>query len=137
MKRSIGVPRLRLMSLLKNKFVRFLGTGALNTFISYCLYLIVLVFVSYKIAYSISFVTGIVISYFLNSRIVFRSALRFDKFFKAIAIYLSIYLFNLFLIELFVSFLLVPVHFAPLLALTVSLPFSYSLNRRLMGVSYE
>jgi putative flippase GtrA len=137
MKRLIDVRRLQLMLLLKNKFVRFLGTGALSTSLSYCLYLFFLGFVSYKFAYTISFVAGIVISYFLNSRMVFGSALRVDRFFKAIAIYLSIYLFNLFFIELLVIFLLVPVQFAPLLAVTVLLPFNYSLNRRLMEVSYE
>ncbi|HET7834015.1 MAG TPA: GtrA family protein [Gallionella sp.] len=57
---------------MRGEFVRFLLVGAVNTATSYLLYLLLLVLLPYLLAYSLAYCIGIVISYFLNVRFVFR-----------------------------------------------------------------
>ena len=58
---------------------RFLIAGAANTAIGYALYLLFNLLVDYRIAYSLSFALGIVISFVLNSVYVFRQPLRWAR----------------------------------------------------------
>ena len=53
------------------RFIRFVAVGAINTGITFLLYLLLLAFVEYRVAYTIAFVSGIAISYVLNSTFVF------------------------------------------------------------------
>jgi putative flippase GtrA len=69
------------------EIVRFLLVGATNTIISYVLYLLLLRFVPYLFAYSISYGIGIVISYVLNSSFVFRKPLSMTKFLQFPVVY--------------------------------------------------
>ncbi len=54
------------------QFVRFVLSGAINTAITYGLYLLLLSVAGYLTAYSAAYVAGIVLSYALNSLFVFR-----------------------------------------------------------------
>lgn len=60
------------MQNIHGEFVRFLLVGAANTLSSYLLYLLLLVFFPYLIAYTLAYCAGIVVSYFLNTHFVFR-----------------------------------------------------------------
>lgn len=66
---------------------RFLLVGATNTAVSYVLYLLLLEFMPYLYAYSISYSIGIVVSYILNSRFVFRQPLSLGKFLQFPIVY--------------------------------------------------
>lgn len=54
------------------QFARFIVTGAINTGITYGLYLLLLPFTGYLTAYSAAYMVGIVLSYWFNSVFVFR-----------------------------------------------------------------
>jgi putative flippase GtrA len=69
------------------EFSRFLLVGATNTAVSYVFYLLLLEFMAYLYAYSISYGIGIVVSYILNSRFVFRQPLSLGKFLQFPAVY--------------------------------------------------
>jgi len=75
--------------LITGEFSRFLIAGAVNTATTYALYLVLLNSAAYLFAYSLAYVAGIVVSYFLNALFVFRtkpavnSALRFPLVYVA------------------------------------------------------
>ena len=55
------------------RFVRFLLSGVFNTATTYGLYPVLLRFVLYRTSYSLAYIIGVVLSYFLNRVFVFRS----------------------------------------------------------------
>jgi len=55
------------------EFVRFLVSGGINTAASYALYLLLLRFMHYLVAYTLAYVAGIALSYALMTRFVFRA----------------------------------------------------------------
>jgi putative flippase GtrA len=52
---------------------RYLVVGGANTAVTYAVYLALLPFLAYGTAYTVAFLTGIVIAYALQSRYVFRT----------------------------------------------------------------
>lgn len=60
------------MKNIHGEFARFILVGAVNTLSSYLLYLLLLAFLPYLLAYSLAYCAGIVVSYCLNARFVFR-----------------------------------------------------------------
>jgi putative flippase GtrA len=56
------------------QFLRFVVSGASNTLLSYAAFVALVSFVHYLVAYTIAYALGIVLSYVLNSRWVFRAA---------------------------------------------------------------
>jgi putative flippase GtrA len=76
--------------MLRGEIVRFLVAGGINTAITYALYLVLLP-LGYEVAYAIAYAAGIVISYLLNARFVFRTPLRFRDFLKFPLIYVVQY----------------------------------------------
>lgn len=76
---------------IQSEFVRFLLVGAINTLLSYLLYLVLLNFLSYLLAYSVSYFIGIVISYFLNIKFVFKKIASFTSFIKFPIVYIIQY----------------------------------------------
>jgi putative flippase GtrA len=79
------------MKNIHGEFFRFLLVGAANTVSSYLLYLLLLAFFPYLIAYSLAYCIGIVISYFLNVRFVFRQRVSLATFLAFPLVYLVQY----------------------------------------------
>lgn len=79
------------MKHIRGEFLRFLLVGAANTLSSYLLYLLLLVFFPYLLAYSLAYCIGIVISYFLNVRFVFRQRISLATFLAFPIVYLIQY----------------------------------------------
>lgn len=75
------------MKEIHGEFFRFLVAGTINTVSSYLLYLVMLVFFSYLLAYSLSYCISIVLSYFLNARFVFRQRAHLSTFLIFPAVY--------------------------------------------------
>ena len=64
--------RTTLWTKLTNKeFARFIVSGGLNTFVTYLIYLGLLFILDYRVSYTISYIFGIFISYWLNVKFVF------------------------------------------------------------------
>lgn len=115
-----------------SSFGRFLFFGVLNSGSTYLLYLLFLTFLPYPVAYTVSYVAGIYISYYLNSRFVFEERLQLRKALQYPAVYLVQYLVALGLLYLLVDLAHLSKALAPLAALVVTVPLSYSLSRFLI-----
>ena len=83
----------------------------------------------YKYAYSLSYVSGILISYTLNTVFVFREFWTWRKLFKFPIVYFVQYVFGLFLITVLVDSLNVDIRLAPLLIVIISIPITYFLSK--------
>lgn len=76
-------------------FGRFLVSGGVNTVATFSIYLLLLNVFSYALSYSIAFVLGIVISYYLNRTFVFRTKGSAKTVILFPAVYLAQYLVGL------------------------------------------
>jgi putative flippase GtrA len=73
------------------EFARFLIVGVANTLSSYLLYLLLLTFFPYLIAYSLAYCVGIVLSYFMNTHFVFKRRVSLATFLAFPLVYLIQY----------------------------------------------
>lgn len=112
---------------------RFLAGGVLNTGITYLLYLGLLQLVSYRIAYSAAFVTGILISYGLNAVFVFRARITIGSLIRFPLIYLAQYLIGIVLVVTLVELAGVAAWIAPIFAIVVTVPLTFVLSRALFS----
>ena len=113
----------------QSELVSFLVAGAFNTILSYLLYCFLLDFFGYIFAYSLSYIIGIVISYFLNVYFVFKSNSSFSSFIKFPVVYVTQYFLGIGILWLFVDRLGV----APLIGLVVvsvtTIPITFYISR--------
>lgn len=117
---------------LNKPIVRFLVGGALNTGVSYLVYLVFLNFWSYHISYTLSFVAGIVFSYFYNSKLVFNSTISWQKMLKYPLVYLVQYMLNLLLLYLLIDNLNINDKVAPLIATIAVIPVTFVLSKLIL-----
>lgn len=75
----------------KKEFIRFLLVGAINTALSFLVYLFLLKFLTYLLAYSISYCIGVAISYFLNVYVVFKKRATITGFISFPVVYIIQY----------------------------------------------
>jgi putative flippase GtrA len=107
---------------------RFVVAGAINTLCTYLLYLLLVGPLPYLVAYSVTYVAGIVLGYFLNAWWVFRAQPDWKSAAAYPAAYVANYLLGAGLLWGFVQ-LGVPVKLAPLLVVPVCVPVMYFASR--------
>ena len=107
------------------QFVRFIVSGALNTGITYGLYLLLLPILGYLAAYSAAYVAGIFLSYWLNSAFVFRAPMNWRGLVRFPLVYVVQYLLTGFLLWLCVDTLGVDQQIALLVAIAVTIPVTF------------
>ncbi len=76
---------------MRAEFARFLLVGATNTLFSYLVYALLLTAMPYIAAYSLAYCAGIVLSYFLNTRFVFKRRASLASFLAFPMVYLVQY----------------------------------------------
>lgn len=110
-------------------FPRFLIAGAVNTGLTYLLYLGLLLLMPYVWAYSLTYVVGIGLGYAFNAYWVFKKA----PSIRSVTIYPLVYginyLLGVMMLWLFVEWMGVPEKIAPLMAVIVTIPVMYGLTR--------
>ena len=117
---------------LKNKFIKFIGAGAINTVASYLLYVILVLFLSYQISYAISFVFGIILSFILNTKYVFEVDQTIKKIVLFPFVYLVQYLLGAVMLNFIVELIGINKFFAPLIVTICLLPVSYLLSKKIL-----
>ncbi|EJN00862.1 GtrA family protein [Herbaspirillum sp. YR522] len=110
-------------------FLRFVIAGVINTSLTYLLYLLLIQFIPYIWAYSLTYVSGIALGYLLNAWWVFRSKPDTRSGAAYLLSYLANYLLGVAILWLLVSWLGVPKEVGPLLVVAVSVPVMYVLTR--------
>ena len=118
-----------LMKYINREFIRFLVVGALNTLLTYVLYLILLAFFSNNLAYSCSYVGGIVFSYYLNVLFVFKKKVSWKSFLRFPVVYIFQYGGILVLINTLVIYGGVTQTVAPLIAIIAAIPLTFLLSK--------
>ena len=109
--------------------LRFIVAGGLNTAVTLVLYLTLLAFLSHPVAYTVTFVAGVVLSYLLNRTFVFRSGGGVTTMLLFPMVYLVQYLVGLLVVLVWVDLLGLPAALASIAAVIVTLPITYGLLR--------
>ncbi|WP_420916814.1 GtrA family protein [Paenibacillus thiaminolyticus] len=107
----------------------FVVVGLLNTTLTYLMYLFFLNYTQYSIAYTVSFIIGIIFSYFINTIFVFRVKINIKKLFQFPVVYIVQYLINLLLTFIYVNYLGIDANFALLLSLIITIPLTFIMSR--------
>jgi putative flippase GtrA len=111
------------------EIARFLIVGATNTAVAYVLYLLFLAFMPYLYAYSISYGIGVVVSYVLNSRFVFRQPLSLSKFLQFPVVYVIQYGIGAALLWLLVGKASIAPELAMIAVVVLTIPITYLTSR--------
>lgn len=114
------------------EFVSFVFWGAVNSLTSYLVYAVLLRVLPYLAAYSIAYFTGILLSYFLNSRFVFKQELRLRKALKYPLVYVVQYVLGAASLYLLVHFLKLNKLLAPLVVMAMLVPITFLLSRKIV-----
>ena len=129
MKASLTALIRRVLGFYDLQFVRFVLYAGVNTLLTYALYALLTFVMPYSIAYTISYLSGIGISYVLYSRYVFRAALRLGKFIQYPIVYVVQYLLNITLLSVLVSAFHIDRLIAPWFVILLSMPVTFLLSR--------
>ena len=116
-----------------SQFTRFIIAGSTNTVVTYAIYVGLVLFLPYAIAYTLTTALGIWISYFLNARFVFQRRLALSAALQYPMVYLVQYLVGLLLLYLLVEKAGFSKFFAPLLIVCLSVPLTFVLSRYIIG----
>jgi putative flippase GtrA len=114
------------------QFGLFLLFGALNTLVSYLIYLAALAIFAYPVAYTVSWIAGIATSYFFNARFVFRQRLRVATAVRYPIVYVCQYTFGICLLYLLVGMFHWSPRLAPMAVIIVSVPLTFALSRLIL-----
>jgi putative flippase GtrA len=117
-----------------SEFARFLVVGAINTVIGYAVYLLASPWLGYHLAYALAYAVGIVVAYLLNSRFVFRRALSVRTAVRYPVVYLAQYLTGALCLYALVHGMGLDSRWAGLLAIGLSTPVSFVLNRLVLSL---
>jgi putative flippase GtrA len=120
------------MRFTERETIRFAIAGALNTALGYGVYCAFLLVFPYAAAYTVSYVIGIFLSYVLNTRFVFRTAMSFRTAVQFPLVYVAQYCAGVLLLTVFVSGLSLHPRVAALLVVCCTVPLSFILNRFLL-----
>jgi len=116
------------------RFARFVVVGAVNTALSYGVYLLLLLLViDYRVAYTVAYVAGLVFGYLAQARLVFRAQLGARSGIAYLATYAAMYFASVLMLWLAVDLVGVPKPWAMLVALCVTVPLSFLLLARGFG----
>jgi putative flippase GtrA len=112
------------------RFARYVFVGAANTAASYGVYLLSLLVVDYRVAYTVAYAAGLAGGYWAQARWVFRAPLGAASVLAYLFTYAVMYLVSLFVLYVAVDWWSLPKPAAMLAALAVTIPASFLLLRR-------
>ena len=117
------------MRFIKGDFFRFVLVGGINALLTFGIYALLLLIVSYSVAYSIAYIMGILISYYLNTRFVFKSNFSVRKAVKYPMVYLVQYLAGLAALYAMVEIFHINKLIASPLTIMITVPLTFVMSR--------
>ena len=114
------------------QFARFIAAGAINTVASYAIFLALLQFAPYLVAYTIAYAIGIAISYLLMTRFVFATPPRLRTALRFPLVYVAQYLTGSAVIVVLVEAWGVSAPIAAIVAIVASIPVTFLLSRTIL-----
>ncbi len=112
-----------------DEFLRFLVGGAINTAITYALFIVLDRILHHSLAYTLSFLAGIAIAYALASTFVFRTGFALRSALRFPGVYVVQYLYGLAALWLLIEIAQMPSEIAMLLVIVTSVPLTFLLTR--------
>ncbi|PKM77569.1 MAG: GtrA family protein [Firmicutes bacterium HGW-Firmicutes-15] len=120
---------MKFTSLNIKEYASFLLCGAANTVLTYAMYAVFLLLMPYKLSYSLAYICGIIISYYLNSQFVFKEPVSLAKFLKYPVVYIVQYLLGIVILYICVDVLAISKWLAPIVVIIISLPVTFGLSK--------
>lgn len=117
---------------LRGESLRFLIGGGINTLLTYVCYWLLLDWIEYAAAYTVSYAAGVVTGFAINTLFVFRTPWSWRKLLAFPLVHLANYGFGLAVMFVVIQFLGFDQRFAPIVATLVVLPLSFVLTRLLL-----
>ena len=111
------------------QFVRYLVAGALNTLLTWLLFVALSQWINYLLAYGIVFALGVVLSFVLQSVWVFRSKMQWASLLRFKMAYLVNLAVGLLLLKLLVTHTALSPALAAIAVVAVQVPFGFLLSR--------
>ena len=111
--------------------IRFIILGVINTILTYFLYLILLFLLPYVWAYSITYLFGLTISYFLSSYWVFKKNIAIKSGMYFLIYHLSNYLVNIMALWIFIDLIGLSEKIAPLITISLLTPIFYLISKKI------
>ena len=115
----------------RRPFLRFLLSGGVNTVLTYAVYLLLMKFMPYWLAYSVSFAGGIGMAYALNRLFVFGEHRGALSLLGLPLVYGIQYVIGLLLLWLWVAVAGLDARLGPLATIGVTVPLTFILTRYL------
>lgn len=123
------------ISTLGGQVLRFVLVGGLNTAVTYGLYVVLLSWLGYQLSYAVAYIVGIIFSYFLNAKAVFKVRTSLLKLFLFLFIYVLQLGGGAVLMHVLIVWLGIRKEVAPLAVLFVMVPASFFLVRTVMRLT--
>jgi putative flippase GtrA len=111
------------------EFLRFLLMGGMNTLVAYLIYLVLLNWIRYEIAYAIGYATGIVIAFWVSAAFVFRKPMRGRSALRFPLVYVMQFFVSGGILKVAVEIMHLPHWLAFLVAVGLTIPFTFALSR--------
>lgn len=112
-----------------SEFFRFLLVGVSNTLVAYVVFLLLLPFLPYLYAYTLSYCVGVVNSYFMNVLFVFKKKISLHSFLKFPFVYVVQYFLGASIMWLLVGKLEIGPVWAYAVVIVVTVPVTYIASR--------
>lgn len=112
-------------NLIRTPFARFLFVGVSNTALTFAIYEALLPLSTYRLAFTLSFIVGLVFTGLLNIKIVFSTSLTATTIASFVVYYCIYYLLNMAALSLTIEAGGVPAAIAPILTLLVLTPINF------------
>jgi len=117
------------MKFINTQIFRFLFSGGVNTLATYLIYLSLLKYMPYGLSYSLTYVFGIYLSYYLSCRIVFKEKPRWSSAIKYPLVYAVQYILGVAILYFLVRYEYADKFVAPLVVIILTLPVTFILSR--------
>ncbi len=114
---------------LARESLRYLIAGGFNTAATYAAYLLLLPLMGYAAAYTVTYIAGIFLSYFLSARFVFRRPLNWRQALQYPLVYGVQYVLGIGFTALLVEGMEIDAAIAPAFVIVLTLPFTFVLSR--------
>ena len=114
---------------MRHEFLRFLITGSANTAASWLVYLFFNLFMPYMAAYTIAYAFGMVFTYYMNTRWVFKVPMKWSTFMQFPVIFALRYCLDVSVLFMLVNYAGCPEAFAPLVTIALMMPVGFLLSR--------
>lgn len=118
-----------LLPTMRHEFLRFLLTGSINTAACWAVYLLFNLFLPYAAAYTVAYAFGMVFTYYMNTRWVFKVPMKWGTFMQFPVIFVIRYLLDLSVLYALVTHLHCPETFAPLVTIALTMPLGFLMSR--------